>query len=72
MRSLQIGERVRIHPASDWFMRGVTHAVITSKRLDGETVIHYLRCDTPGVLAPKGLRIRLTRDLLIAEGDTNA
>lgn len=68
-RSIQIGERVRIHPASDWFMRGVTYAIVTSKRLQGETVIHYLIPDTPGIAAPAKLRLKLTRDYLIVEGD---
>jgi hypothetical protein len=69
LRSLRIGERVRIHPASDWFMRGVTQGIITAKRLRGETVIHYVRPDTAGIAAPAKLRMKLTRDLLIAEGD---
>ena len=69
-RTLQIGERVRIHPASDWFMRGVTHAVVTCKRTNraGDTV-YILRPDTTGIYTPKRLRVRLTRDLLMADGD---
>lgn len=75
-RTLLIGERVRIHPASDWFMRGLTHAVITSKRhvpgrlenLKGHT-LYILRPDTRGIETPKRLRIKLLRDYIIAEGE---
>ncbi len=28
----QAGDRVRIHPASDWFMRGETYATVVSYR----------------------------------------
>lgn len=76
MRTLQIGERVRIHPASYWFMRGVTHGVITSKRhvpgrlenLKGHTV-YLLRPDTLGIYTPKSLRMHLLRDYILAEGE---
>lgn len=26
---MKVGDRIRVHPASDWYMRGITHAVIT-------------------------------------------
>ena len=70
-RSIQIGERVRIHPASDWdwFMRGVTHGIVTSKRAPNDVVIHYVRPDTLGIHAPAKLRMKLRREYLIVEGD---
>lgn len=72
LRTLHVGERVRLHPATDWFMQGITHAVVTSKReINGQT-IYYLRCDTFGVHAPRNLRIKLMRDYIIAQGDTIA
>ncbi len=68
-RTLQIGERVRIHPAVDAFMRGITHAVVTQKRTIASHTVYILRPDTIGVTAPGRMRLRLTRDYIIAEGD---
>ena len=68
-RSINIGERVRIHPASDWFMRGVTHGIVTSKRVtaDGSAVVYYLRPDTAGIQTRATLRMKLHRDNIIAD-----
>lgn len=60
--SVRISETVRLHPATDWFMRGVVHATVTSKReRNGQTVI-YLQAHGIG---PAKLRIKVTyRDIL--------
>lgn len=29
------GDRIRVHPASDWFMRGETHATVAFIRRNG-------------------------------------
>lgn len=72
-RLFAIGERVRIHPASDWYMRGVIYAIITSTkqvRTDahdlGESVtVYYLRPDTAAIHVPAKLRIKLRREYLL-------
>jgi hypothetical protein len=55
--SLTVGTRVRIHPASDWFMRGATHGVITSTR----SRYAYVKLEHIG---PSRLRARIAYDLL--------
>ena len=30
LASFKIGDRVRLHPASDWFMRGIQYATVIS------------------------------------------
>ena len=69
MRTLLIGERVRIHPASSWFMRGVTHAVVTSKHNIGGDTLYYLRNDTASVKVKASYRIKLYRRDILAEGE---
>lgn len=58
--SLQIGERVRIHPACDWFMRGVTHGIITKKA----DTFAWVRPDSLGIHTPAKLRMRIPYALL--------
>ena len=68
MKTLRVGDRVRIHPASDWFMRGVTQAVVTSRSylpMDPHGWKYVLRPDTLGLRVPKSLRIRVPRELLL-------
>lgn len=55
--SLRIGERVKIHPACDWYMRGATHGTVT--RL--ATSFAYVRLERIG---PKRLRAKIPYDLL--------
>jgi len=50
-------------------MRGITHAVVTSKQNRNNTTVYVLRNDTAGIQTPKRLRLHLTRDYLMAEGD---
>ncbi len=52
-----IGKQVRIHPASDWFMRGVTNAtVVGAGRARG---VFRVRCWRTGVT------FRIHEDLLM-------
>lgn len=51
---LKAGDRIRVHPASDWFMRGVVYARVTSVPKDKWFV--YVRAERIG---PKRLRIKL-------------
>jgi len=61
------GKRVRLHPATDWFMRGVTYAVITSIKwnIPQQRYVYYLRPDTMGLHTPKRLRIKLIGDYIL-------
>lgn len=53
----EVGQRVRIHPASDWFMRGATHGIITSLG----TVWARVKLEHIG---PAKLRAKIRYDLL--------
>lgn len=59
---IKVGARVRIHPASDWFMRGAKFATVTSKCMG------IVRVKLEGI-GPKGLRPVFRTNAL---GDTNA
>lgn len=60
------GKEVRLHPASDWFMRGITRAVCTSAH-KGKAWKYF----KPAILSAgygTKLRIKLTeRDVLLDE-----
>ncbi len=74
MTPFHVGQRVALHPASDWFMRGVRHGIVTSIRHHqgaqqhpGQPyVVYYVRPDTAGIQAPPRLRMRVTGDYLRA------
>lgn len=51
------GDRVRIHPACDWFMRGATHGTITSKRPN----YAFVKLENIG---PTRLRVKISYDNL--------
>lgn len=53
LTQIKVGDTVRIHPASDWFMRGATHAVCTSTR-KGEAY-RFKLCN----IGPERLRVFL-------------
>ena len=62
-----VGERIRLHPASDWFMRGVIHAVVTS--LPRRRSWLYARPDTLRLYVPRRLRMRIPFEHIL-EADT--
>lgn len=66
-KDFRIGERVGIHPASPWFQRGVTHGIVTSKRMppNGEMTVYFVRPDTVGMHLPAKLRMQLPREWLM-------
>ena len=68
-RTLQVGERVRIHPASDWFMMGVTYGIVTSKKTIEDRTVYYLRPDTTGIRVHHSLRMKVTRENLLTAED---
>jgi len=53
-----IGQRVRIHPACDWFMRGAKYGTITSLR----SSFAYVKLENIG---PRRLRARIAYTLLM-------
>ena len=59
-----VGQRIRIHPASDWFMRGIVYATVTSIRFpygpDNPRI--YLKAQNIGLTR---LRIKLPVSLLM-------
>lgn len=61
---VHVGQRIRIHPACDWFMRGAVYGRVTSILSEGNYA--YIALERIG---PKKLRARIPFDLLIPMED---
>lgn len=62
-KTAYVGQRVRLHPATDWFMRGAVYATITSKQPT------FVRVKLERI-GPSKLRPRIAyRDLMTEDGE---
>jgi hypothetical protein len=64
MGEFEVADRVRLHPATDWWMRGATHGCV---RKVGRKWIH-VQLEVGGQLIRKTVKFRIGTDLLETVG----